>query len=202
MPTSPLDAQWWEAEAQLLYDELLPVMVTVLALGLDGGTEALPANIQPLVNPNSFNQAAIDFAKKYRYQQIKDITDTTRAQTQEAISQWIQSGQSLDVLESMLAGVFGEARAARIAATEVTRAFTQGNMAAWESTGFVTQGVWMTAQDERVCPICASHEGEHLSVGDIDAAPPNASHPGCRCWIQPEVDEELVKAALDQALGL
>jgi SPP1 gp7 family putative phage head morphogenesis protein len=201
MPT-PLDNQWWNEEEQALYEEMLPLFLAALALGMDGGTETLPLTIQPLVNPNSFNEAAIKAAKAYRYTQIKDITDTTRKQTQDALVEWIQSGQSLDALESTLAGVYGESRAARIAATEVTRAFSMGNEAAWESTGFVTEVEWMTAQDELVCPICRDHEGEHFGVEDTDAYPPNASHPGCRCWAQPVVDEDLVEEAQRKALGL
>lgn len=201
MPT-PFDAQYWDDEAQALYEEMLPLFLAALALGMDGGTDILPPNVQPLVNPTVFNQAAIKAAREYRYQQIKDITDTTRKQVQEAMVDWIKSGQSLDVLEQTMAGIFGEARAARIAATEVTRAFSMGNQAAWESTGFVTEVEWMTAQDERVCEVCNSHEGERLGVEDTDAFPPNASHPGCRCWTQPIVDLSLVEEAQRKALGL
>lgn len=201
MPT-PLDPQFWQEEEAALYEELLPLFLAAFALGLDGGTEALPLNIQALVNPNVFNQAAIDYARDYRYSYIKDITDTTRTQTQDAMVTWLQSNQPLDVLEQQIAGIYGESRAARIAATETTRAFSEGNMTAWESTGFVNSMIWMTSQDERVCPICSSHDGEHVGIGDIDSAPPNASHPGCRCWLQPEVDLDAVNQQLDEILGL
>lgn len=201
MPT-PFDTTFWQQEEDELYEDMLPLFLAALELGLDGGTEALPPNMQALVNPNTFNQAAIDYAKEYRYTYIRDITETTRKQTQDAMVTWMQSNQSLDVLESQLAGIFGEARAARIAATETTRAFAQGNMTAWESTGFVTSGEWMTSRDEKVCLICASHDGEHVGIGDIDAAPPNSSHPGCRCWLRPVVDEALVEQQLREILGL
>lgn len=201
MPT-PLDSSYWQEEESDLFDFMLPFFAAALWAGMDGGTEALPLTLQPLVNINHLNQAAIDFTNQYRYTYIHDITETTRKQTQQAIVNWIQSGSPLDVLEDMIAGIFGQARAARIAATEVTRAFAQGNMAAWESTGFIRSSVWMTAQDELVCPICADHEGEHVGIGDIDAAPPNSSHPGCRCWLQPEVDEELVGKTIKGVLGL
>lgn len=201
MPT-PLDAQWWDEEEAALYEALLPLVLAALWAGMEGGTEALPANMQNLVNVNHLNQAAIDFAKEYRYTFIRDITETTRTQVQDVMANWIASGQSMDVLEAQLATIFGESRAARIAATETTRAFSQGNMDAWESTGFISSGEWMTAQDERVCPICASHEGEHVGIGDIDAAPPNSSHPGCRCWLQPVVDEALFEQRLNEILGL
>jgi SPP1 gp7 family putative phage head morphogenesis protein len=201
MPT-PFDTSFWDDEEQALYEELLPIFLAAVALGMDGGAEALPLSIQPLVNPESFNEAAANFARDYRFNQIKDITDTTRRQTQAALAEWIQSGESLDTLESVMSGIFGEARAARIAATEVTRAFSMGNMTAWESTGMVNQVEWMTAQDERVCPICADHEGEHFGVEDTDAYPPNSSHPGCRCWAQPIVDMDMVDQAQQKALGL
>ena len=201
MPT-PFDSSFWDDEEQALYEEMLPLFLAALALGMDGGTEALPLNLQPLVNPNSFNDAAVRFAREYRYGEIRDITANTRKQTQAAMVEWLQSGQSLDVLEATMAGIFGAARAARIAATEVTRAFSMGNMAAWESTDFVTTVEWMTAADELVCPICSDHEGEHFGVEDVDAYPPNSSHPNCRCWAQPVVDLERVKDRQREALGL
>jgi SPP1 gp7 family putative phage head morphogenesis protein len=201
MPT-PFDSKFWDEEEQALYEEMLPLFLAGLALGMDGGTEALPLNIQPLVNPNSFNDAAVRFARDYRYGEIKDITDNTRKQVQAAMVEWMQSGQSLDVLEVTMAGIFGEARAARIAATEVTRAFSMGNMAAWESTGFITTVEWMTASDELVCPICSEREGEHFGVEDVDAYPPNSSHVGCRCFTKPIVDLDLVEEAQRKALGL
>jgi len=201
MPT-PFELSYWQAEADELYEELLPLFLAALAAGMDGGIETLPPNIQPLVNPVRFNEAATKYAQEYRYTYIRDITETTRTQVQDIMGTWLRSGQSMDVLEAQLTGIFGEARAERISATEVTRAFAQGNMATWESTGFVRSMTWMTSQDEKVCPICSEHEGEHVGIGDIDAAPPNSSHPGCRCWLQPEVDLELVNEQLDEILGL
>jgi len=201
MPT-PLDPVWWDEEEQALYDELLPLFLASMALGMDGGADALPLAIQPLVDVNSFNEAAIKAAREYRYGLIKDITDTTRKQTQEAMAAWIKSGQSLKVLEQTLAGIFGESRAKRIASTETTRAFSMGNQVAWESTGFVRQVEWMTAQDEKVCAVCSEHEGEHFGVEDTDSYPPNASHVGCRCFTQPIVDLDLVEEAQRKALGL
>lgn len=198
--STPLDSTYWEEEEQALYEEMLPLMLAALVLGMDSGTETLPVNLQPLVNPSVFNQAAIDYAREYRYKYIKDITETTRKQTQDAMVNWLQSGQSIDVLEQTLAGIFGESRAARIAATETTRAVAEGNMVAWESTGFVESAEWMTAQDERVCPICAEREGSIIGIGDVDAAPPNSSHIGCRCWLQPIVSVEAVGREIDKVL--
>ena len=96
-------------------------------------------------------------------------------------------------------------RSMMIARTETSRAYTQGQIAAWEQTGVVTEKVWSAASDS--CPFCASmngkvvglkedylHNGDVLSVsagGDRTASlrmgygnvngPP--LHPNCRCSI-------------------
>jgi hypothetical protein len=42
----------------------------------------------------------------------------------------------------------------------------------------VTERVWMTMDDERVCPICASQEGRNEETATYDIP----AHPVCRCW--------------------
>lgn len=199
--TDPRQYQFWQDEEGNLWDALSGILLDTYMSGIDGGAKTLPANIQPLLDYNHVNQSALDFARTYRYQQIKGITDTTRKQTQQAIADWIAEGSPLSALEARLAPIYGESRASMIAATETTRAFAQGNLDAWESTGVVDGGTWMTSQDESVCPICDGHDGETVGIGDIDAAPPNASHPGCRCWLQPVVSEDLVNQKLADILS-
>lgn len=139
------------------------------------------------------------FARDYRYKWIKGITDTTRKQTQNAIADWISSGSPLSVLEAMLETVYGEARAKRIAVTEVTRVFSLANTEAWESTGVISQEVVHTAEDDLVCDICNPLDGTHIGIGDIDAKPP--FHVNCRCFTTPVVDETLFERKLDNMLG-
>lgn len=197
--TTPFDYQWWQNEADNLYHDMLPIILSALALGVDGGTKSLPSNIQPLVNVNSFTQAAQEYAKQYRFAQIKDITDTTRTLTQKVLSDWIQSGQPLDSLEQQLSGIFGENRAAQIAATETTRAFAEGNAEAWQSTGFISSVRFNTAEDDRVCPYCSPLDGQEFDVDDYGHKPP--IHVNCRCYNTPVVDMDLVNKALDEALA-
>lgn len=199
MPT-PFDSSYWDDEANNLYDELLPLMLTALASGMDGGVDALPDNIQPLVNPVKFHDAALQYAQQYRYGQIKDITDTTRQQVQTALTNWVQSNQSLDALEAQLEGIFGDKRAAMIAATEVTRVFAEGNAQAWKTTGFVGKVRFNTSEDDKVCPYCSPLDGQEFDVDDYGHKPP--IHVNCRCWNTPVVDLDLVSQQLDQILGL
>ena len=199
MPT-PLDAQYWEEEADAMYEEMLSLFLAAFALGADEGTEVLPASLQTLVNPNHFNQAAIDYARSYRYSYIQSITDTTRTMTQDALASWLQSGQPLDVLEQQIAAIFGEARAAAISSTEVTRVVAEGNLISWKSTGFVEQVKFNTVVDDLVCPFCSPLNGETFDADDYGHLPP--IHVGCRCYVTPVVNLDLVNQQLDEALQL
>ena len=202
MPT-PMLMEFWEGEGALLWNALFEIYTESLADGMAGGVQILPTNVQALVDWDWLNERALELAKVYKYELIKGITDTTRQQTQHAISDWITSGEPLPHLERALESIYGSARASRIAVTETTRIYADGNMAAWESSGVVGSRRWMTARDDLVCPICSALDGEERGMdepfgeGFLDAP----VHVNCRCWLQPVVDEESVGRKLDEILG-
>lgn len=187
MPASLYDQQFWADEEAALWEDLAEVIIGALLAGVESGANLLPASAQVLVDFDMVNNSVIDYAKQYRYDLIKGITDTTRTQVQKLVSDWTSSGASLPVLEAQLEPLFGEVRAGMIAATETTRVYAEGNSEAWESTGMVNTWTWMTAQDDLVCPICGELDGEIFDIADIDARPP--AHVNCRCWEQPILDE-------------
>lgn len=45
--------------------------------------------------------------------------------------------------------------------------------------------VWVTSQDDKVCPICSGYEGQAWDFDNADAIPdiPDDTHPNCRCLI-------------------
>ena len=200
MPKTPLQPGFWDDEAEALWDALFEVFFDDFTDGMVGGVGILPQNVQALVDWDWLNQHAMDIARKYKYGLIKGITDTTMHQVQDAMQQWILSGERLDALSAMLEPLFGAMRAERIAATEVTRIYADGNTAAWEASGVVGARKWMTAQDDLVCPICGELDGEVRAMGeDFTQEIPNPpAHVNCRCWIQPVVDEESVGRKLDE----
>lgn len=80
-------------------------------------------------------------------------------------------------------------RATMIARTEIQIAQNEGRYEGWkqaDQAGLVdpqSQKVWMTAEDERTCPICASIDGETIpwnGTFSIGVEAPIA-HPQCRC---------------------
>ncbi len=199
--TTPLDAHFWNEEEEILWAAIVGLLMESYLDGVSGGVELLPLSVAPLVNFDLINQAAIEFAKQYRFDLISGITDTTRKQVQELTSTWVQSGEPLSVLESQLSPIFGEFRSRMIAQTEITRIFAKANMAAWKSTGFVSGKKWMTSRDDRVCVICEPLDGKVVAlensffsrIGGGFPSPP--AHVNCRCWLQPVVD---IEAAIRQ----
>ena len=190
---SPLSYEFWRAEAGKLWDAANEsIMVTLLA-GATSGVDALPTEVAGIVNWDVFNSAAIEYLNTYNLTILQGVSETTRKQVTQAIQQWIMSGQSLSSLETTLTPVFGESRAAQIAATEVTRIYAEGNQMAWMSSGVVTHNQWRTARDERVCPICGPLDGQTVELGANAfggafgvTGPP--IHVNCRCWLSPVVD--------------
>lgn len=196
---SLFDSKFWKDEEDALWEAMAGLYVSAYLAGIDGGVNALPPELQPLVDFDLLNTNALDFAKKYRYDLISGINDTTRRQVQDAMTEWIKSGDPLPVLQKTLAPIFGKARANMIAVTEITRIFAEGNTAAWASTGFVTSNRWMTGRDDKVCPICRPRAGQVYPINDMANRPP--AHIRCRCWLQPVVDVALVQKQIERILS-
>lgn len=101
--------------------------------------------------------------------------------------------------------VFSPRRAEAIAATEVTRAITQGetaarfeiyaddpaNRASFQGSDdtppiIISDGlvaIWQTEEDGRVCPLCGPLNGKPAQdwIGQFPQGPP--AHVNCRCWL-------------------
>jgi SPP1 gp7 family putative phage head morphogenesis protein len=160
VPDSVLSSDFWQAEALLLSDALSELVMMSLLAGVDGGAALLPAGAVPLVDFDFVNRAAIQFLRDFRLETVMGITETTRRASIEAIADWMQSGEHLDVLKAKLRPLFGKTRADMIAITEVTRIVAAGNEMLWNSTGIIGGKQWRTARDERVCPICRPLDGQ------------------------------------------
>lgn len=199
MPDINTQSFWDELDGDM-WDAVSLLVIEIVLLGITNAIAALPPAAQPFVNFDNLYSKVLEFSRTYRFEWIRGITDTTRAKTLKAITDWIRSGSPIDTLVKALEPLFGESRARRIAITEVTRLFARGNQLAWEETGFVNAVKWNTAEDEKVCPICRPLDGTLIGIDDIDAHPP--AHVNCRCWIQPVVDEKAFERVLDNILGL
>jgi SPP1 gp7 family putative phage head morphogenesis protein len=197
---TPLQPSFWDNEEGALWSVLVSTFVETMMDGFQGGIDLLPPNIAVLIDFDVVNQAALDYARRYRYEWIKSIMETTRAQVQQAISDWIQSGAPLPDLQATLTPIFGPMRAEMIAVTEVTRVYQEANVASWESTGFVDEVNYRTAKDDKVCPICSPLDGKTLPIKDTTDHPPK--HVRCRCFTVPVVSIEAVNRQLERVLNV
>jgi len=153
--------------------------------------------------------AVLQAVREESFMFARTISDKTADDLQAALYEGVKAGESVAQIEKRVVAVNGawrnSKRSMMIARTETSRAYTQGQIAAWEQTGVVTEKVWSAASDS--CPFCAAmngkviglkedylHNGDVLSVsagGDRTASlrmgygnvngPP--LHPNCRCSI-------------------
>jgi SPP1 gp7 family putative phage head morphogenesis protein len=96
-------------------------------------------------------------------------------------------------------------RAQTIANTELAAAYNQGHYGATkdaQAKGYIgdCKKVWLTADDETVCPICGKVEGEERNMDDMFSInvllPP--AHPGCRCAVAyEEITEPVVPPVIE-----
>ena len=209
MTLNPLEAEFWEEAARNGWGLVAPVMLDILLAGGKSGEILLPAAAKPLISWDLFNRDAIAWLRAYRGGVFGLINETTRKNVVGAITDWIQAGDPLPVLEAQIGRWFAQERASNIAITEVTRAYAEGNTMAWRSAGVVGGKRWNTAFDERVCLICRPLNGMIVGLdngfwsreGGVGMRNPPA-HPRCRCWLTPIVDDEAVgrqrQAILDE----
>ena len=152
------------------------------------------------VDLTKVNDLVKEWADTYSYDLVDGINDTTKKLLQEKISNWFGSGMPLAVLIKELSGIYSEGRASFIAQTEVTRAFAQGQLVAWNEMK-VPYMRWRTRQDEKVCAICGAldkkiielSEKSNFSLDDnADGYLPPA-HVSCRCYLEGVVEKDIIE---------
>ena len=186
-----------------LRDALIAVLQDVADAGADFGRLQVERAFMGVkaIDPPTFavgvvdwtaaNADAAQWAIDYGYSLIRGITDTTRVQVAREIRYFVDNSLTINQLRDRLLNshLFSLSRAGAIAVTEVTRAYAEGNMAAWKASRVVEGKEWMTATDEIVCPICAPLRGQIARLAEPFGGrimnPP--AHVNCRCWVLPVV---------------
>lgn len=152
------------------------------------------------------NRFAVEWAQQYTFDLVSRIDESTGRQLGNAVAGWIQRGDALPSLVRDLEPLFGPVRAEMIASTETTRAFAEGSLIGYRQTPVVVGVEFLTAADERVCPICRPLNGERGNMEGQFVHPGgegNATryegrtfivpcHVRCRCRLAPIVDTVMV----------
>lgn len=204
----PSDARWaafWQREDRLLWESMRTMFTRV------GSERQAAAVAQVAASDLTFdlpNMDAREWVNGYYtsmipldHGSVPNLDATSREQVRAVFRQWINGDlegaaareDGLPALIRALEPTFGPARARRIAVTESTRIFVEGQRQAEAGNEFVTQFRVLTARDERVCPTCGPLDGQtrekgvntyvHPELGAI-AGPP--FHVNCRCGEAPE----------------
>jgi SPP1 gp7 family putative phage head morphogenesis protein len=143
------------------------------------------------------NASAREWADRHTDDLLRQLGTTTHEAVGPVLRRWVDNGEPLDMLIQDLEPTFGARRAALIASTETTRAYTQGNLETYRASNVTKRAEWRTANDELVCPLCGPLNGVRSdnvqsptfrhTDGTFYGPPP--LHPSCRCWIVPVVEE-------------
>lgn len=121
---------------------------------------------------------------------IKDLPDEYINRVERIVYNALERGTSYDGLKETLADEIGIAddRAKRIAVDQINRTYSAMTRDRYEELG-VRHAVWITAVDERVCPICEPLHEKRFTVAKLESEGWPPRHVSCRCTTIADPDE-------------
>lgn len=174
----PRDDQLWNEIRMIIQGAVIPHIQQVAMEAAE-----YKSDLGYGVNMDLVNQHILQFTRTYKNDWWDQLEATRREGLRDALVTWQESGlgkRGLDDLLNTVEDVFFDPVVAdRIAVTEVTRIFDEGNRIAERSMG-VQEQVWQTSRDETVCDICDALDGKHYPI-DEGPYPVTDTHPNCRC---------------------
>jgi hypothetical protein len=190
----------WARLSGRLRAALEPVIVEMAV------TSALQAGVGISVSfsATGVNTRAAQWASRYTFNLVRGIEATTRDMLRVEIERYFRDAKidlktlagriqpNIAPLQDRLGRILtSETRADLIASTEVTRAVAQGEQALIIEIEKANPKVkmieiWLTANDELVCPICGPRHGKQRGTGWTEPPP---AHPRCRCLASATIAE-------------
>lgn len=185
LDVAAVPAGFWDRLAASGIGAVVPLLIeTYLSSARRLADAKLPAEIT--VRWDLINTRAQRWAERYSFELVKGITATSRDRLRELVSAYAaQPETDLRTLGQDIGRIFGPARGNMIATTEVTRAAAQGEMGLAaeirrDNPRLRVVEIWLTSQDELVCPVCGPLHGKARGDGWTDPPP---AHPRCRCAV-------------------
>ena len=134
---------------------------------------------------------AIAWLNQRAQEGASNIRDTILNRSREVIARNLaQDVTSISKIREEVAGVLKDEvdwRVDRVVRNELLEAYNEGSYRTYQASGVVNATEWVTADDERVCPICEPNNGVHVNMGELfpsgDDKPP--AHIQCRCQSTP-----------------
>jgi len=139
----------------------------------------------------TIDRAAIDFLANYQVQLLGDVSAELASGIKRAVTSGVLTGKSIPEVARDIGRIVkdpeafrragktvfktAQRRAILIARTETLRAHNEGRKVFYRQAG-VKKVKWLTAQDERTCPICRALDGKVFGIDEVPE-----EHPGGRC---------------------
>jgi SPP1 gp7 family putative phage head morphogenesis protein len=146
------------------------------------------------------------------YNDLKGITDAMSSQISRILAQGMADGDGPRLLaRKLVATINGDTtgtlgitdtlgrfipakrRAEMLARTEIIRSHAEATLQEYRNWGVVGVNVqveWLSAHDDRVCPVCASMDGKIFTLDEASGLIP--AHPNCRCcWLPAGPEHDL-----------
>jgi len=177
--------------------EMVAAGMAVPSIAASGGIEGI------LSAPFHIDRVGILFTRTFT--ELQGVTDTMASLMSRVLAQGMIDGDNPYIIARKLravidgtdAGVLGvtdqigrfipaKRRAEMIARTEIIRAFNIAKLQEyknWGVLGISVKAEWRTVLDDKVCPQCASMEGEVFPIEESWGLLP--AHPNCRCTFFP-----------------
>lgn len=128
------------------------------------------------------------------YSDLTGITEQMDRQISRVLAQGIADGRNPREIARLLVDrvdKIGITRARTLARTEVIRAHHSANIQEYRNAGIEEVRLvaeWVTAGDDRVCPLCEPLNGKLFEINAIENLIPR--HPNCRCVAVPVLRED------------
>jgi hypothetical protein len=183
-----------EAILRDMFDELRAALGPEIASITTGRVLQLMDEIGIGADLAVISQEALSRSRAISYQLAEQLTTTTRALVEEVMYTYTSTpGMTRGDLVDLLEPAFGEARANRIAVTEVTRIYSDATNEYQRMAleyGVEMRRIWLTLRDNLTCAICGPLHGMPESVWEIQYPDGPPAHPNCRCSTELTVETE------------
>lgn len=179
----PFDQEFWQEHYSAILQTLIEIWTQAAWSGMMAVIETMDQAGMPAVDPAEVWAVILAWISEHVGEEALGIWTTTMAAVEEAFALW--DGEDEEALAALLDPIFNEYRAETIGLTEAILAITIGNLLAWNAYGIIEEVIWVTAEDERVCPICRPLHDTIISLTEAiygGVRPP--AHPRCRCWLE------------------
>lgn len=197
---SRVPAEYWSNGWRGIQRDVEPILLDAFL----SQAESLMLSVGIGANWDNVNRQAVNWARTYTEDFLcklwetrnETVTDLVLRRTGEIIGEGYEQGLSIREITERLSHLYSPVRAEMIAVTETTRAVVEGERAfiaeLERETGQQMIPIWLTANDERVCPICSPRNEKPITDGMYPPA-----HPRCRCGVGWEFPKETTSGMSD-----